>query len=228
MRAALAGAERVVVVEKAFAVGAGGIVGQNVRLALSGLPREVHDVVAGLGGRPITKASLHGLLVDAVADRLDRGLTFLDLDRELVERELRAPATWPGRARTPRASCARSAPSPRGRSDGRTRDQVLPDRQLRRRRPAARPAAAHRAVGHRRSNTLTCGHRACQGCGEALGARYALDAAMRASGGRLIAANATGCLEVFSTPYPRARGSCPGSTRCSATRPPSRPGSPPR
>jgi pyruvate ferredoxin oxidoreductase beta subunit len=56
----------------------------------------------------------------------------------------------------------------------------------------------------RRSNTLTSGHRACQGCGEALGARYALDAAMRATGGRMIAANATGCLEVFSTPYPES------------------------
>ena len=55
-----------------------------------------------------------------------------------------------------------------------------------------------------RSNTLTCGHRACQGCGEALGARYALDAAMRATAGRLVAVNATGCLEVFSTPYPES------------------------
>ena len=55
-----------------------------------------------------------------------------------------------------------------------------------------------------RSNTLTSGHRACRGCGEALGARYALDAAMRASGGRMIAANATGCLEVFSTPFPES------------------------
>jgi pyruvate ferredoxin oxidoreductase beta subunit len=55
-----------------------------------------------------------------------------------------------------------------------------------------------------RANALTKGHRACQGCGEALGARYALDAALRASGGRLIAANATGCLEVFSTPYPES------------------------
>ena len=55
-----------------------------------------------------------------------------------------------------------------------------------------------------RSNALTCGHRACQGCGEALGARYALDAALRACGGDLIAANATGCLEVFSTPYPES------------------------
>jgi pyruvate ferredoxin oxidoreductase beta subunit len=53
-----------------------------------------------------------------------------------------------------------------------------------------------------RANTLTSGHRACQGCGEALGARYALDAAMRAANGQLVAVNATGCLEVFSTPYP--------------------------
>ncbi|HUO47820.1 MAG TPA: thiamine pyrophosphate-dependent enzyme [Acidimicrobiales bacterium] len=53
-----------------------------------------------------------------------------------------------------------------------------------------------------RTNSLTSGHRACQGCGEALGARYALDAAMAATGGRLVAVNATGCLEVFSTPYP--------------------------
>ncbi|MDE3031686.1 MAG: pyruvate ferredoxin oxidoreductase [Acidobacteriota bacterium] len=53
-----------------------------------------------------------------------------------------------------------------------------------------------------RSNSIDSGHRACQGCGEALGARYALDAAMRASEGRLVAVNATGCLEVFSTPYP--------------------------
>ena len=60
-----------------------------------------------------------------------------------------------------------------------------------------------------RSNTLTSGHRACQGCGEALGARYALDAAMRATGGRLVAANATGCLEVFSTPYPESSWQLP-------------------
>ena len=53
-----------------------------------------------------------------------------------------------------------------------------------------------------RTNSLTSGHRACQGCGEALGARYALDAAMRATGGKMVAVNATGCLEVFSTPYP--------------------------
>jgi len=54
-----------------------------------------------------------------------------------------------------------------------------------------------------RTNSLNSGHRACQGCGEALGARYAIDAAMQATGNRLVAVNATGCLEVFSTPYPQ-------------------------
>ncbi len=54
----------------------------------------------------------------------------------------------------------------------------------------------------RRANSLSSGHRACAGCGEALGARYALDAAMRATRGQLICVNSTGCLEVFSTPYP--------------------------
>jgi pyruvate ferredoxin oxidoreductase beta subunit len=55
-----------------------------------------------------------------------------------------------------------------------------------------------------RANALTCGHRACQGCGEALGARYVLDAAMRVTGGALLVVNATGCLEVFSTPFPES------------------------
>jgi pyruvate ferredoxin oxidoreductase beta subunit len=60
-----------------------------------------------------------------------------------------------------------------------------------------------------RSNALTSGHRACQGCGEALGARWVLDAAMRATAGKLIAVNATGCLEVFTTPYPESAWQLP-------------------
>src|SRR5947208_811473 len=71
--------------------------------------------------------------------------------------------------------------------------------------PEQRTAQADRA----RANALTKGHRACQGCGEALGARYVVDAALRASQGRLIAANATGCLEVFSTPYPETSWQLP-------------------
>jgi pyruvate ferredoxin oxidoreductase beta subunit len=61
----------------------------------------------------------------------------------------------------------------------------------------------------RRTNSLNSGHRACQGCGEALGARYAIDAAMEATDRQLVAANATGCLEVFSTPYPETSWQIP-------------------
>jgi pyruvate ferredoxin oxidoreductase alpha subunit len=89
IRDALEHASRVVVVERAFAVGIGGIVGQNVRLALSGSPARVYDVVAGLGGRAITKRSLHALLGAVRGDALAPDqLHFLDLDRQLVEREL--------------------------------------------------------------------------------------------------------------------------------------------
>jgi pyruvate ferredoxin oxidoreductase beta subunit len=60
-----------------------------------------------------------------------------------------------------------------------------------------------------RPNAITSGHRACQGCGEALGARFVLDAAVRSTGGRLVAVNATGCLEVFSTPFPESSWQVP-------------------
>ena len=60
-----------------------------------------------------------------------------------------------------------------------------------------------------RQNSLNAGHRACQGCGEALGARYVVDTAFRAARGRLIVVNATGCLEVFSTPYPESSWQLP-------------------
>jgi pyruvate ferredoxin oxidoreductase alpha subunit len=86
VRAALGRAKRVIVLEKAFAVGIGGIVGQNVRLALDGLGVRVQDVIAGLGGRAITAASLRAMLEQELGS-----LTFLDMDWELVERELERP-----------------------------------------------------------------------------------------------------------------------------------------
>ena len=93
VREALHEAKRVVVLEKALAVGIGGIVSANVRMALSGLPLHGYTVIAGLGGRPVMTSSLHQLLDDAIQDALEP-LTFLDLDRGLVERELaRARAT---------------------------------------------------------------------------------------------------------------------------------------
>src|SRR3954462_5689096 len=52
-----------------------------------------------------------------------------------------------------------------------------------------------------RANALTSGHRACQGCGEAPDARYAIDAALKAADGKVIATNSTGCLEVVPTAF---------------------------
>ena len=87
LRDALAQAKRVVVVEKCFAVGIGGIVSRDVRSAVRNRPQPVYAVVAGLGGRAITKASLHKLLLEAIADKLEL-LTFLDLDWDIVNRVL--------------------------------------------------------------------------------------------------------------------------------------------
>jgi pyruvate ferredoxin oxidoreductase alpha subunit len=89
IREALADADRVIVVERAFAVGVGGIVGQNVRLALAGVPPVVYDVVAGLGGRAVTRRSLLALIEEVQEGWIEPNrLHFLDLDRPLVEREL--------------------------------------------------------------------------------------------------------------------------------------------
>lgn len=87
VREALAGRARVVVVERALALGVGGIVTQDITTALAGAPVPVRTVVAGLGGRPITQGSLHAMLDDAVAGRL-APLTFLDLDEVVATREI--------------------------------------------------------------------------------------------------------------------------------------------
>ncbi|HET8975817.1 MAG TPA: hypothetical protein VFN15_04225 [Solirubrobacterales bacterium] len=87
VREALADATRVVVLEKNLAVGIGGVVSANVRTALSGIQLHGYTVVAGLGGRSITRESLHRLFEQAIRDEL-KPLNFLDLKTEIVEREL--------------------------------------------------------------------------------------------------------------------------------------------
>ncbi len=86
---------RIVVLERALAPGIDGIVTADIRMALDawdGRPPNARDaivstVVAGLGGRAVTRKSLRGMLADAVSGRLGP-LTFLDLDTSLVGREL--------------------------------------------------------------------------------------------------------------------------------------------
>jgi pyruvate ferredoxin oxidoreductase alpha subunit len=91
VRAALQGAKRIVVLEKSFSVGLGGVVSNDVRLALHRLGQHGYTIVAGLGGRSITKTSLHRVLREAVADKLEP-LTFLDLDWRIVNRQLEREA----------------------------------------------------------------------------------------------------------------------------------------
>ena len=91
VRQALQGAKRVVVLEKSFSVGLGGVVSTDVRVALSGLQLRGYTVVSGLGGRAITRGSLRRTLRDAIADRLEP-LTFMDLDAGIVQRQLQREA----------------------------------------------------------------------------------------------------------------------------------------
>jgi pyruvate ferredoxin oxidoreductase alpha subunit len=87
LREALQHAQRVVVLEKCLAVGLGGIVSDGVRKSLSGIQLKGYTVIAGLGGRAITRKSLRQLFDDAIADELEQ-VTFLDLNAEVVSHEL--------------------------------------------------------------------------------------------------------------------------------------------
>ena len=89
LRAALSGAKHVVVIEKSFAIGMGGQLANNVDLALRNMPGapRVHSVIAGLGGRPITRPSLHGLFRRALVQPWE-GAHFLDLNERIVSKEL--------------------------------------------------------------------------------------------------------------------------------------------
>jgi len=92
VRDALKGAKRVVVLEKSFSVGLGGVVSTDVRLALSGIHLQGYTVIAGLGGRAITQASLVRMVGEAIRDALEP-LTFLDLDHDIVNRQLEREAS---------------------------------------------------------------------------------------------------------------------------------------
>jgi pyruvate ferredoxin oxidoreductase alpha subunit len=87
VQAALHRANRVVILEKCLAVGVGGIVSDGVRKALSGIAIHTHTVIAGLGGRAITRQSLMDMMERAAAGELST-LNFLDLRWDVVKREL--------------------------------------------------------------------------------------------------------------------------------------------
>jgi pyruvate ferredoxin oxidoreductase alpha subunit len=83
VQVALEGARQVVVIDRALATGTGGFLAGDVRLALGGTA-PCADVIAGLGGRPVTRDALRLCLLEAWNDRLGTE-SFLDLRRDLLE-----------------------------------------------------------------------------------------------------------------------------------------------
>ena len=84
----------------------------DVRMSLSGLQLHGYTVIAGLGGRAITKASLTHA-VRGASPTSSTQLTFIDLDWGIVNRELEREAQRAAAGRPPRTCCATSARSPR-------------------------------------------------------------------------------------------------------------------
>jgi pyruvate ferredoxin oxidoreductase alpha subunit len=84
---ALMGARRVVVLEKNLVPGLGGALAENVQRSVRPNRLPVHTVIAGLGGRAITRRGIRSVLELSMTDRLD-DLHFLDLNHEAVSREL--------------------------------------------------------------------------------------------------------------------------------------------
>jgi pyruvate ferredoxin oxidoreductase alpha subunit len=84
---AIGDARRVVVLERAFSIGFGGVLSTDVALAIADAKARISTVVAGLGGRAVPEASIAAVIEDAMADRLEP-LRFVDLDHGVVEREL--------------------------------------------------------------------------------------------------------------------------------------------
>ena len=87
--AALERASDVVAIDKAIDVGMGGPLASNIAHALRDLPRapRLHSAIAGLGGRPITRASLRRLFEQTVLQPW-QGAHFLDLNDRVIAREL--------------------------------------------------------------------------------------------------------------------------------------------
>jgi pyruvate ferredoxin oxidoreductase alpha subunit len=87
LREALSDAKQILVIEKSLAVGIGGIVSTDVRMAMAGAGIPVHTVIAGLGGRAITQQSLREVMITAHRGKLE-ALRFLDLRHDVIHREI--------------------------------------------------------------------------------------------------------------------------------------------
>ena len=91
VREALAGSKTVLVFDRALGAGSGGVVMMDVVCAVRDMALDVRSVIAGLGGRAITKASVAKIVRDTHEGVL-ADTTFMDLDEDLVRRQLEREA----------------------------------------------------------------------------------------------------------------------------------------
>lgn len=91
IRDALQRAETVVVVEKAFAVGIGGVLFQEISLALKDRNVAVRSVIAGIGGRAITSKMIREYLENDLHRKYknssDGNMTFLGIHQDVIDSE---------------------------------------------------------------------------------------------------------------------------------------------
>jgi pyruvate ferredoxin oxidoreductase alpha subunit len=90
----LKNAKRIIVLEKALAIGIGGVLALHVRYALESFEKPLYSVIGGLGGRPIIRSSLRELFARGIKDQLEP-THFLDLDMDAVNHELERQRTRP-------------------------------------------------------------------------------------------------------------------------------------
>ena len=93
VREALRHVSRVLVIERMMSAGGAGAVSLEVMKALKGTAVDQKTVYAGLGGRSVSKASFKKVFGAALRNELQEDEFFLDLDRELLSRQLEREKT---------------------------------------------------------------------------------------------------------------------------------------
>jgi pyruvate ferredoxin oxidoreductase alpha subunit len=89
LQEALTQAKTIIVIDKSLDTGMGGPLASNIAIALRNLAHapQMQSVIVGLGGRPVTKTSLHRVFRQAVIQPWE-GPHFLDLNERVIAREI--------------------------------------------------------------------------------------------------------------------------------------------
>lgn len=89
MKAAIGDCKNVVVLERAFSIGARGIIGPEVERSMYGTDCKIRSVVAGLGGRAILGATIKNIADLALQGKLVEELTFVDAQPNVLNNYLK-------------------------------------------------------------------------------------------------------------------------------------------